>query len=238
MRQRTAAITRALAAAGALIAAKPVPPTDFPDEAGAQLTRQAWRDRGVPICVGRLRILPTLSPDDIETICACTFDTYLRGHGTNPLPGLGTDSIPVAMESPLLSCTARARPDQRENVRRLGAIWPPGSPMIARENPGAPDPVATAGPKPVDEVDGGPPAQSETSGDSGGGFRDWVRSITLPAWLTGASALMWVALGILVLGLLIMRIRRRDPRNDLLGPPPSMRRGAQPQPPRRPDLPR
>ena len=38
--------------------------------------------------------------------------------------------------------------------------------------------------------------------------------------------------------LLILKIRRRDPRNDLLGPPASMRRGAPPQPPRRPDLPR
>ena len=84
----------------------------------------------------------------------------------------------------------------------------------------------------------GPPADSRDGGESGGGFWEWVRSISLPAWLTGASALLWVALGILVFGLLILKIRRRDPRNDLMGPPASMRRGAPPQPPRRPDLPR
>ena len=73
---------------------------------------------------------------------------------------------------------------------------------------------------------------------SGGGFMDWIRSISLPDRLTGADALLWVAIGIFVFGLLILRIRGRDPRRDLSAPPSSMRRGAPPQPPRRPDLPR
>ena len=87
-------------------------------------------------------------------------------------------------------------------------------------------------------MDTGPPVESQGSGDSGGGFWEWVQSIRLPEWLTGAGALLWVALGILVFGLLILKVRRRDPRNDLLGPPASMRRGVPPQRPRRPDLPR
>lgn len=230
---------RTLATAAALLlalvalpAAKPVPTDDLPGDAAAQLTTQAWRERGVPICVGRLRVLPTLTPDDLETICGCTFDSYLQGHGTNPLPGLENDRIPVAMEARLLSCTAQARPDQRRNVQRLGAVWPPGSPMIAR------DQAAADAPKPIDDVDTAPPAGSQESGASGGGFWDWVRSIRLPDWLTGASVLLWVALGIFVFGLLVLTVRRRDPRNDLMGPPGSMRKGAPPQPPRRPDLPR
>jgi hypothetical protein len=65
-----------------------------------------------------------------------------------------------------------------------------------------------------------------------------VRSLSLPDWLTGASLLWWIAIGIFVFGLLILKLRRRDPRRDLTGPPSSMRRGAPLQPPRRPDLPR
>ena len=89
--------------------------------------------------------------------------------------------------------------------------------------------------KPAGDADAGPPPER---GESGDGFMDWVRSISLPAWLTGADMLLWVALGIFVLGLLILKLRARDPRNDLLAPPSSMRRGAPAQPPRRPDLPR
>jgi hypothetical protein len=214
----------------ALPAAKPVSPDEPPGGAAGQLTSQAWRERGVPVCVARLRPIRDFTPDDLEAICGCTFDTYLQGHGTEPLPGLETDRVPVALEQQLFNCTARTRPDQRGAVVQLGAVWPAGSPMIARER----DADSS---KPVDDVTAGPPAESQAGGQPGGGFLDWVRSITLPDWLTGAP-LLWVALGIFVFGLLILKVRRRDPRNDLMGPPASMRRGAPPQPPRRPDLPR
>jgi hypothetical protein len=214
----------------ALPAAKPVAPNDLQGDPSAQLTGQAWRERGVPVCVARLRPIREFTPDDLETICGCTFDSYLQGHGTEPLPGLEPDRVPVALEQQLFNCTARTRPDQRSAVVRLGAVWPAGSPMIAREQ-------GADGPKPVDDVTTGPPAESQAGGESGSGFREWIRSISLPDWLTGAP-LLWVALGILVFGLLILKARHRDPRNDLLGPPASMRRGAPPQPPRRPDLPR
>jgi hypothetical protein len=214
----------------ALPAAKPVSPDEPSGGAAGQPTGQAWRERGVPICVARLRPIRNFTPDDLEAICGCTFDSYLQGHGTEPLPGLETDRVPVALEQQLFNCTARTRPDQRGAVVQLGAVWPAGSPMIARER-------GADSSKPVDDVTAGPPAESQAGGESGGGFLDWVRSITLPDWLTGAP-LLWVALGIFVFGLLILKVRRRDPRNDLMGPPASMRRGARPQPPRRPDLPR
>jgi hypothetical protein len=229
MRRRFSLILPALLAAAALPAAKPVPP----DDAMAQPTSEAWRGRGVPVCVARLRAIREFTPDDLETICGCTFDSYLEGHGPEPLPGLETDRIPVALEEQLLNCTGRTRPDQRSAVRQLGVIWAPGAPPI----PGG---GRAQDPKPVDEPGMGPPESqtSDSSGDSGGGFWEWVRSIALPDWLTGASVLWWIAIGIFVFGLLILKIRRRDTRRDLTGPPSSMRRGAPLQPPRRPDLPR
>lgn len=228
MRRRSAALFLTLAAT-MLAAAKPVPGEGAVDYMAPQPSRQAWRSQGIPICVARLRDVRALTPDDLETICGCTFDAYLDGHGTNPLPGLEEDHLPIAMETQLLSCTARTRPDQRAAVAQINAVWPPGM------RPPAPPPELDAR-KPGEDADMGPPPGR--GGEEGGGFMDWVRSISLPAWLTGADMLLWVALGIFVLGLLILKLRARDPRNDLLGPPPSMRRGAQPQPPRRPDLPR
>lgn len=220
MRRQAAAILLALAALGALPAAKPAPPAD-PQDSARFLAREAWRGRAVSMCVARLRENRNFTPDDLETICACTFDSYLASHGTEPLPGLGAERIPVAAGQQLVNCTARTRPDQRSAVEHLGVVTPPEdvTPVVAA--------------KPVD-ADVAPPAESE----AGGGFWDWVRSITLPDWLTGAGVLWWIAIGIFLLGLLILKARRRDPRNDLLGPPASMRRGAPPQPPRRPDLPR
>jgi hypothetical protein len=229
MRRRGTAILLALVAAGTLSAAKPVPGEGAIDFQAPQPSRQAWRTQGVPVCIGRLREVRAFTPDDLETICGCTFDSYLEGHGTNPLPGLEDDHLPIAMETQLLNCTARTRPDQRAAVVQLNAVWPRGM------RPPAPRPDLDA-PKPVDQVDTGPP-QSGNDGASGGSFRDWVRSLSLPDWLTGAP-LLWVALGNFLVGLLILRVRGRDPRKDLVAPPSSMRRGAPPMPPRRPDLPR
>ncbi len=106
-------------------------------------------------------------------------------------------------------------------------------PAIARQAPAANDP------KPLDEQRTSP-ADGEQRGrrESGGGFLAWLGNLGWPGWLTGASVLWWVAIGIFLFGLLILKVRRRDPRNDLVGPPGHMRRGAPPQPPRRPDLPR
>lgn len=224
----------ALLAAGGLEAAKPLPTGDGTGDAAAPLTSQAWRSRGVPICVARLREIRAFTPDDLETICACTFDAYLEGHGTNPLPGLENDRVPVAVEHQLVRCTARTRPDQAGAVVRLGVIWPPGSPQSA------PVPAAND-PKPVDDVNVAPPVETDgdnAGGSSGGGFLAWVGTLSWPSWLTGASVLLWVALGIFLFGLLVLKVRRRDPRNDLVGPPSHMRRNAPTQPPRRPDLPR
>jgi hypothetical protein len=128
----------------------------------------------------------------------------------------------------MTACTMRIHPDAMSAVARLGLDVRPVQPPLVASPP-------MNERKPVDEADAGTPAGS---GQSGGGFLDWVRSLSLPAWLTGADALLWVALGIFVFGLLILKIRRRDPRDDLIGPPSSLRRGAPLQPPRRPDLPR
>lgn len=220
--RKAATAAALLLALTVLPAAKPVPPDDLPGGGAERLVGQAWRTRGVPVCVAELRAVRAFSPDDLESICGCTFDTYLEGRGTASLPPVANDRVPAALRSQLFSCTARTRPDQAGAVARLGMAAPAPPPSAALPGADAPKPVGD-----------GPPAESRESDESGGGFGDWVGSLTLPAWLTGAPALLWVALGILVFGLLVLKVRRRDPRRDLMGPPSSM-----PQRPRRPDLPR
>ncbi len=227
--RRAHAILLASLAAAALPAAKPVPPGDAPGGAAVDDGRERWRGQAISVCVADLRAIPDLSPDDLESICGCAADRFLDGNGRAMLPPVGPGQLPPMLQGQRLACTARIRPESASAVARLG--------MAARriQPPVAETPPADA--KPPPDADTAAPAGTESGGESGG-FWNWVRSLSLPAWLTGASFLWWIAIGILLFGLLLMKIRRRDPRNDLTGPPAHMRRGAPPQPPRRPDLPR
>jgi len=230
MMRRAAAILLALLAAAALPAAKPVPPGDAPVQDDAQ---ERWRGRGISVCVAELRALPDLGPDDLESICGCAFDRFAQAGGTTPPPPVERGAMPASLRGPLIACTARTRPDRAGDVARLVTVRPQ---TIAPTPPPAAEAPLDA--KPADEDGDTAPAESQESGEAGGGFRDWVSTLSLPAWLTGASVLWWIAIGIFVFGLLILKVRGRDPRKDLSAPPSYMRRGTPPPPPRRPDLPR
>ena len=229
MRARAAAILLALLAAGALGAAKPVPPADSPADTAAD-ARARSRGQGISYCVGELRAVPALGPEDLESICGCAVDRFLQTAGTAALPEGGTQAFQRGLRGPLISCTARLRPESVSDVARLNL-----------DAPAAPAPVQPPAPldgKPLDDNEVLVEGETASGEGSGGGFWAWLRTLAWPAWLTGASVLWWVAVGILLFGLLILKVRRRDPRNDLVAPPSHMRRGAPPQPPRRPDLPR
>lgn len=230
MMRRPAAILFALLAAAALPAAKPLPPESGPDGGSRDEARASWRGQAIAVCIDTLHAIPDLSPDDLEGICGCASDRFLEGGGSAPLPPVGRGGLPPMMQGQLTTCTARIRPESASAVARLNIAAQQSQPPAME--------VPPADAKPVDEVDAGPPAGSQERGGSGGGFWDWVRSIGLPAWLTGASVLWWIAIGIFVFGLLILKFRRRDPRRDLSAPPSSMRRGMPPARPRHPDLPR
>lgn len=226
MMRRSAALFLTLAAT-MLAAAKPAPPEDA--VVGPADTAGNWRSQAVAACIDTLHAIPDLSPDNLESICGCAANAAAEDNGAGALPPVERGRFPAPMRSRLGMCAAQIRPERTGEIVRLAmnASRPPSSPA---ELPGMEA-------KPAGDADIGPPPENG-SRNEGGGFMDWVRSISLPAWLTGADILLWVALGIFVFGLLVLKLRARDPRNDLLGPPSSMRRGAPPQPPRRPDLPR
>ena len=226
MRHRAAAILFALAALAALPAAKPVPPGDAPAGGAPDDSRERYRGQGISLCVAELRAVPDLSPDDLESICGCAVDRYLTGLRNVPNPQI---EVRGALGAHMVGCTAQLRPERTSDVaRRRAAI---------QQTP-APAADAVVDGKPTD-ADAEPAESASAGGESAGaGFWDWLGTWSWPAWLTGASVLWWIAGGIFVLGLLIMKVRRRDTRQDLSAPPSHMRRGAPPQPPRRPDLPR
>jgi hypothetical protein len=223
---RYAVAVSVLLLAAAPLAAKPVPP---PADAvvGPADTSGIWREQAIAACIDTLHAVRELNADDLESICGCAASAAIEENGAGMLPPVERGQFPPAMRGRLSICTAQIRPSQTGDVMRVAMAASQG----ARPSAAAPSPPADV--KPTDDVD-----LPRTTDNGGGGFWEWVRSLRLPDWLTGAGALLWVALGILVFGLLALKIRSRDPRGDLTGPPPSMRRGAPPQPPRRPDLPR
>ena len=235
MSGREARLLAALVGAGMLVAAKPLPPAEGPAETAAQ-ARESWRGQGISTCIGDLRAVPGLGPEDLESICGCAVNQQLRMVGDGPVPAADPQTLRRAMRGFMVSCTSQLRPERVSDVARAsirGTTTPAPAPTT-----GAP-PTTDAPPadgKPSGEEDGVVQAEGEES--SGGGLWGWISNLSWPAWLSGASVLWWIAIGIFVLGLLILKFRGRDTRNDLSAPPAYMRRGAPPQPPRRPDLPR
>ena len=217
-----------LLAAGTLLAAKPLPPAEGPADATAQ-ARASFRGQGISACVAELRAVPDLGPEDLESICGCAVDRFLQRAGARPMPAVDPQTLQRGLRGPMISCTARIRPERMSDVARLNMPAPVAPPLVTEAPP--------ADGKPIDA--GETPAEAESGSESSsGGFWAWLSNLGWPAWLSGASVLWWIAIGIFVFGLLILKFRGRDPRKDLSAPPSHMRKGAPPQPPRRPDLPR
>lgn len=236
--RRAAAFLLALAAAAALPAAKPVPPGDGPArEQPEDEGRELWRGTAVSICVGHLRPVPQLGPDDLESICGCAVDRYIEANGDAPTGAAGHIRLPRMLAGTTIACAARIRPERVSDIarRNMESVRPPAPPTPNMET-GEFD-IANAG-KPADTGEDAEPAETGSGGGWFDGISSWFSSLSLPAWLTGASLPFWIAIGIFVFGLLILKIRGRDPRQDLSAPPSHMRKGAPPQPARRPDLPR
>jgi hypothetical protein len=194
------------AAFAALAAAAPL--AAKPPAGGGADGGDAYRERGIALCVADLRVVGDLSGDDLEGICDCALGRLMDGRPAVALPPLGPGRFRGLIESELLACTAELRPDRTGEVAGRGAA-PPVAP-----------PPASFGDKPAPA---GPAADSprRERGDPGA----WL-SARLAALPTAA----WIGIGFLFLFLLGALIRRRDDRRDLLGPPPSMRRVASPRP--------
>lgn len=186
------------------LAAKP------PAAVGARDGRDAWRERGLALCVADLRIVTDLSGDDMEGICGCALGRFIDGRAASASPPLGPEYFRGMMESELVACTAELRPDRVREIAGRG-VEPPDVVVEAKPVP------APAGPA--------TDASRRARFDPGA----WLRGLDIRARLAALPAWAWIAIGVLVLLLIGALIRRRDDRRHLLGPPPSMRSGAAPR---------
>lgn len=200
-----------LAAKPMLLAAKPIA------DDGSDPVREAWRGQGVSACAAELRPVPGLGADDIESICGCAFERYLPGRQTETLPPLAPGRLRGVMEAEIELCTARIRPEQVAAV--AGRAGTPAKPETT------PLPLP---PPPLEDEQ--PPDKPAASGP-GFDLWAWLANVHLPRWLTDLPWWALIPLVPLVLALVGALFRRRDGRDDLLGPPPHMRPGARPVPP-------
>ena len=184
------------------------------------LERDAYRARGISLCLVNVAAAEGVSADDAEAICGCALDRFMPRWPTGALPAIGTSRFQTVMTGDLLSCTAEQRPALAAAVaRRLAGAPPPAA--------AAPPPALEEGGKPVDAADA--PATSEASG---AGLRDWWNGLTLPRWLGDSDLPLWAWVLLAMFAFLFLRgLRRRREERDLDGPPPWMRPGSRPGPP-------
>lgn len=202
------AVSLAALAAAPLLAAKPIA------EDGSDPERETWRGQGISACAAELRRVPGLTPDDLESICGCAFDRFMPGRRTAALPPVAPGRLRGLMEAEIELCTAQIRPGQ------LAAV------AGRAETPAMLQPTPLPPPPPEDEAPDKPePADADFD------FWAWLGNIHLPRWLTDLPWWALILIAPFVLALLAALFRRRDDRDDLLGPPPHMRPGASPVPP-------
>lgn len=180
--------------------------------------RQIYRERGISTCVAEMGTIPDITPDDLEAMCGCAFDRFMPRWPTGALPALGPGRIGPVMGGELLSCAAG----------RDAALAAAVARRFAEAAMRAP-PAASA---PLPAADGAPDKRPEPA-RPGFDLRAWFDNLSPPRWLIGIPLWAWPPIALLVFALLRALLRRRDSRQDLMGPPRSMRPGARPVPPPR-----
>lgn len=194
-----------LAAFAAPLAAKPPGPAGAPD---------VYRERGIAICVAESTMAGERGGNDLEAICGCAIDRFIDSRGATALRSLGSGLLRGAIADEVAACTAELGPERATDA---------AGPEVARPEPapGAKPPAPTPA-----SVDSAAAAPEGARFDPGA----WLRGLDIRARLAALPAWAWIAIGFLALLLLGARLRGRDDRRHLLGPPPSMRPRANPAP--------
>ena len=178
--------------------------------------RQVYREQAIAVCVAEMGTIRAITPDGLEAMCGCAVDRFMPRWPTGALPRLDSGRMGPVMGSQLLSCAAAGKdPALAAAVARRLAETAMRAPPAASDPPPGP---------------GKRPEPSSPRFD----LRAWFDGLSAPPWLTGIGLPLWawLPIALLVFALLRALIRRRDSRQDLMGPPRSMRLGG-----RRPDLP-
>jgi hypothetical protein len=197
-----------------VLAAFAAAPLSAQKPGAADPERDAYRERGIALCVADLQAAEGATPDEVEAICGCAFERFMPRWPSGALPALGPGRLQPVMGGDVIACAAEQRPALAAAVaRRLAATPPAGAPPLATE----------AGGKPTEAADAAAP---------GADRKGWFDGLSMPRWLGDSDLPLWawVLLGLFVFLFLRGLLRRREER-DLDGPPPSMRPGGRPGPP-------
>lgn len=204
-----------LAAASAHAAVAPPPPPKPPAEGAADPDREAWRARGMAICMGDMLSAGGVSAEEVQTTCGCALDRFAASQAGEGLPPIDSGAVRAQFQGSLLACAAGQRTAAAAALARR--LAQPTQPLVP---PGDSKPVDSTAPPGADAPK---PALPD--------LRTWLAGL-LPSWLTNSSLPAWAWGMLAVLGFLLLRgLFRREDRRDLVGPPPAMRLNARANPP-------
>lgn len=203
-----------IASAGHAAVAPPPPPKP-PADGPADPVREAWRARGVAICVGDMHGADGVTPDELEATCGCAVDRFMPRLPTGALPALAPGRVRALMGGPLVLCASDQRPAVTAAIARQLAVAQLGD---------VPPVVASDDSKPVETP---LPVAADASKRPGADAQAWPGGLSLPTWLTDSGLPVWAwALLVLFAYLMLRGLKRGGDQRDLIGPPPNMRLGA------------
>jgi hypothetical protein len=209
-----------LAAAPAHAAVAPPPPPKPPADGAGDADRDAWRARGLAICMGEMLSAEGVGANDVRSACGCALDRFAAGEAGDGPPPIDPAMVRAQLGGPLLACAAELRTAAAAALARR--LAQPPQPLVPPTDAKLPD--ATA------------PTNAEAPKPALPNIRTWLSGLSLPSWLADSGLPAWAWIVLAFLGFMLLRglFRRDDPR-DLVGPPSAMRLNARansPPPPR------
>jgi hypothetical protein len=196
-----------------LAAAKPVDSVrDFQSEA----RRSIFRATATATCLTDTASDPANRPANYGRVCSCAPQRYLADHPDGELPAINAGNYRTILAAEIAACGGDASAGGKTAVE--------GAPPVAEPPVAVPTASDTSAPATTN---------AKPEGES---MFAWLDDLSLPSLGGMPDWGWWALLGMVIVFFFARRVLRGEPRNNLDGPPRSMRTSA-PVQPRHPNLP-
>jgi hypothetical protein len=195
-----------------LAAAKPV---DSVRDIQSEARRSIFRATATATCLTDTASDPANRPANYGRVCSCAPQRYLADHPDGDLPAINAGNYRTVLAAEIAACGGDASADGKTAIAAPPVAEPPAA-------------VPTA-------IDTSAPATADAKPEGESMFA-WLDDLSLPSLGGMPDWGWWALLGMVIVFFFARRVLRGEPRNNLDGPPRSMRTSA-PVQPRHPNLP-